>query len=115
MTDDNQRARYRIDYPRPARPTLRVGDASLEVVDCSESGLRFELVRGAEPPPPGTRVRGTVRFVSGDEVEIEGYVTRTGADGVAVRFTEKPIPFRTVLEEQKYLRSHFLGHRRAGR
>jgi len=107
----HQRAFYRIQYPGPARPRLETTSGSeLEVFDCSESGLRYVLPPGTEPPALGTAIAGVVRFQTGAEVEVHGTVTRLHEDSVAVRLTREAIPFRVILDEQQYLRRNFLRH-----
>ena len=110
MSYEHQRSFYRISYPGPARPVLAVGDRSFAVVDCSESGLRYELTARDPLPAPGTTIQGTVRFKRGQEVEIVGAVARHYGDTVALRLKGDGIPFRLILDEQQYLRRNFLRH-----
>lgn len=110
MSYEHQRAFYRISYPGPARPTLTIDGRGFDVVDCSESGLRFELGARDSLPTPGSTLRGTVRFKRGTEVEVTGTVTRHFGDTVALRLTGDGIPFSIVLDEQQYLRRNFLRH-----
>lgn len=110
MPYEHQRAFYRIEYPGPARPTLTLGREQYPVVDCSESGLRYELPSSAPLPSTGTRLAGTLRFKRGQEVEVAGTVTRLYGDTVALRLEGKGIPFSFILDEQQYLRRNFLRH-----
>jgi hypothetical protein len=112
MTDRNQREFYRVDYPAKERPSLTFGEQEFQVVECSETGLRYELPNTETPPAIGEVVRGVVRFRGDEDVEIEGTVQRMDRRGVAILLTELKIPFRIIVSEQKYLRAHYLmrGH-----
>ena len=105
--DPRERGRYRIEFPRKERPTLIVGDAAVEVMDCSESGLRYAVSPAWPPPEIGSDVHGVVRFRGGDEVEVTGVVTRLDGQSAALRFTGAGIPFSTILSEQQALRRRY--------
>lgn len=108
MKDHNQRGHYRIEYPPRARPSLVTNDGTLEVIDCSESGLPYVLPEEVPRPEIGGEVRGVVRFRTGDEVEVDCVIARVQGRTVAVRLLGTKIPFSTVLKEQHYLRRHYL-------
>lgn len=110
MPYEHQRSYYRISYPGPARPVLDVDGQSFAVVDCSESGLRYELTGRDAFPPTGSTVRGTIRFKRGRELEIVGSVARHYGDTVALSLQGDGIPFGLILDEQQYLRRNFLRH-----
>ena len=112
MVDLNQRGYYRIEYPRKEYPAMVMGDRTLEVIDCSESGLRYVLPKTESHPEIGSEIRGVVRFSGGEEVEVEGVVARLKGRSVAVCFSGTKIPFSTILTEQQYLRRHYLTHLR---
>ena len=112
MVDPNQRGYYRIEYPTTECPDLVVGDRTMAVIDCSESGLRYDLLETEPRPEIGSEIRGVVRFREGEEVEVEGVIVRLDGRSVAVRFTGTEIPFSTILTEQQYLRRHYLTHLR---
>ena len=105
---DNQRGYYRIEYPVGARPSLVTRDVTAEVIDCSESGLRYVLPHGEPPPKIGSEVRGVVRFRTGEAVAVGGAILRTYQRYVVIRFSGTKIPFSTILKEQGYLRRHYL-------
>lgn len=111
--DENRRGLYRIEYPAADRPRFIVDGVELEVVDCSESGLRYALTAEAratgEFPRPGTRMEGVVRFTTGSEVEVVATpVNVHGQEGlVGVRFLGDGVPFRVILAEQKDLRRRY--------
>ena len=107
-----ERSHYRIEYPVPARPRLHLtGNFApglvVDVVDCSERGLRFALPVAFDLPEPGTSVGGRVAFRSGVEVEVEGAVVRLQEGEVAIRFGERAIPLGVVHGEQRWLRAHY--------
>lgn len=103
------RATYRIPYPLQARPRLYMPDGSeREVVDCSESGLRY-VTRAGEPlPEAGTRIEGSVRLLSKFErLPIEGTVLRCIGNEVALTLEKPGLPLQAVFAEQRYLARRF--------
>ena len=112
MTERQQRGYYRIEYPIKERPTLETPDGSFAVIECSETGVRFARAATDTVPDEGARLRGTIHFRTGREVEVVGVVARVQEDTVAARLTSMTIPFRTILKEQQDLRRRFLEARR---
>ena len=108
MRERNQRGFCRIEYPAPARPSLVTSEGTLEVIDCSESGLRYALPGAESQPEIGGEVRGVVHFHAGGEMKVEGVISRLYGRSVAVSFSGAKIPFSTILKEQHYLRRHYL-------
>jgi len=103
---------YRIHYPKRERPTLRVGAEAWDVVDLSETGVRFRHPDGPGILEVGTEVEGVMCFRRGEEVPIVGTVLRIdvrldGGRDIVVDFTEGGIPFGLILDEQRYLHSHY--------
>lgn len=103
------RAHYRLAYPTRERPRLVLDDAGLEVVDCSEKGLRFRLPDGPAPEV-GTAVQGTLVFRRGTTVDVEGEVVRIQDGEAAVHLTERGVPFAQIWSEQRWLRSRYPDH-----
>jgi hypothetical protein len=109
---ENARERYRIEYPLRERPRLEIGAESYPVIDCSESGLRFEVTRG-HPPELGATVRGAIRFRSGREALILGTVVRVGEAAVAVQFVGAGVPMGVIMREQLELLARYPKHMRS--
>lgn len=104
-----QREHYRVEYPLRERPTLVLEGEPFEVIECSESGLRYSLGKAGVQPPVGSPLRGVVRFPTSAEIPVSGVVARVDEGRVAVRFSGTGIPFATVMAEQIYLRRKYLG------
>lgn len=104
----DERTYYRIPYPTVEGPRLVTGDRVLQVLDCSERGVRF-LAHSHAMPETGERIRGRIRFSRGAEVTVEGVVVRVFGPQVALRLDPPGIPFREILQEQIYLRRLELG------
>lgn len=102
----HERAHYRLAYPALERPQLLLDDTEVEVVCCSEGGLRFRAPDGPVPEP-GTRVQGTLHFRFGGTEEVEGAVVRVQDGEVAVQLTERGVPFSRIWEEQRWLRGRY--------
>lgn len=103
MKEPERRGFERVTYEGGDRPVFLTGDASYEVVDCAERGLRYE-VRTDPEPPVGSEVKGAVRFPGGREVRVEGVVVRAGSDGVAIHFTQVWIDKEVIEGERRRLR-----------
>jgi hypothetical protein len=103
MPHSYERSYFRIPYSSFEGPRLVIDCAVLQVVDCSERGLRY-LASPHDVPARGTRLRGRLRFPRGVEVEVDGVVVRVKGREVAVRLAEPGVPFRVILQEQIYLR-----------
>ena len=82
---------------------MLLGDQSFEIVDCAERGLRY-LPAAGSIPEIGADIRGTVRFPSGQEVQVEGVVVRAVSEGIGVNFTELWIDKRIIERERRRLR-----------
>ena len=116
MATPNKRGYYRIEYPIGDRPLVVADDHGLEIIDCSESGLRYALPDTKPRPEVGSDFAGSIRFREATEnVEVIGVVARVYGPSVAVRFTAKTIPFSVILAEQRRLRRQYLTHLQDGR
>jgi hypothetical protein len=106
--DRVQRAYYRVVYPLRERPALVRGPARFEVIECSESGLRYARTADEVLPKVGDVIDGVVHFGSREEVHVSGIVARLDEHSVAVQFRGASISFATILAEQKFLRQHYI-------
>jgi len=68
-----RRKSVRVTYSPDKRPVLIVGENEFEVADISEMGLRFFNDRKIEF---GHWVRGTVKLLCGESIEVEGMIVR---------------------------------------
>ncbi len=96
------RSYYRIQYPVADRPRLLIDGVGHEVLDCSESGVRFRCVPG-QPARYGQEIRGVVQFRRGTEIRVEGQIVRIDGEFAALHFTSVGIPFGIILAEQRDL------------
>lgn len=101
---DNRRDHYRVCYAEAERPTLFHGALRCPVLDCSESGVRFR------PAPAwscaaGDRIEGVIRFRRGMEVLVAGTVVRLTGTSAAIVLEPPGIPFRLIMDEQRWQRS----------
>ncbi len=101
----NSREFYRVEYPEQERPSIKIGEDELEVIDISEKGGKFLNDKGVKLDP-GTTVDGTIIFHHGEAVTVRGKVLRAFNDQVVICFT-KGVPFGVILDEQRYLREHY--------
>ena len=91
---------YRLQYPKPERPVLFVGDAEFVVLDLSESGARLEKNNESERElfPDA----GTMFFSEGEEYSGMIQVVRESEHCFAVSFSPQ-IPFSRIMSEQRKL------------
>ncbi len=103
MSFIDRRAHERVQYTTGERPRLTIGDASYEVLDCSERGL---LVLRADNAlaQMGLDIQGKVRFPTGVTVTVEGVVVRAQEDAIAIQFTGLWIPRDVILAELRRLK-----------
>jgi hypothetical protein len=97
-----QRKVFRIKYPEADRPSLTTGGERYEVVDCSETGLKYQL-GGAPEPAVSRTIQGTLTFGYGESTELSGFVLRVQEGLVAIRLA-KSLPAVMMLHEQRWLR-----------
>ncbi len=102
---NNRRKHYRTRYPVGGRPILTISDISYEVIDISEGGLRL-FYKEKSGLAEGSTIQGTITFVESDPLEIEGTVISVGREVVIIQFL-KEIPFQTLFEQQKYIKTNF--------
>ncbi len=102
------RATYRIPYPPRARPRFYLGGRELEVVDCSEKGVRYVAPAGQPLPEAGDRITGEIRLLSRTErLALDGTVLRCFGNEVAVELDHPGIPLQAIFGEQRYLARRF--------
>ena len=100
---DSRRNHYRVTYPFAERPALDLGWTSFEVLECSETGLRYE-VGERRSPKIGSQIAGRLVFRSGETLDVVGDVVRLQDGFVALVLQPPGIPFAIVMHEQRYLR-----------
>jgi len=105
MRYSRERAFYRVEYPIQERPNLVIDGAELSVLDVSEYGIRF-LTDAGFPIKIGDVLDGVLQFRGRAEEAVEGEVVWIRAKTAALRL-EVPVPFGTILSEQRYLRSRY--------
>lgn len=98
---EHSRAHFRVQYPPKVRPAFDTDTRSWDVLDVSEGGLRLRVPDGVALEL-GTELAGEVRFRRGERVPVRGTVIRCVAGHAAVRL-DVTIPFRVILEEQRFL------------
>jgi len=99
----SRRNHYRVTYPFVERPALEAGRWSFEVVECSESGLRYDPGE-RRVPSVGSQIAGKITFRCGETIDVIGEVVRLQEGLVALVLQAPGIPFAIVMREQRYLR-----------
>jgi hypothetical protein len=100
----SQRQVFRIQYPETERARLQTPFGEFEIQNCSEAGLCYRLTGGDRPEVSRT-IAGRILFNCGEAADVSGFVLRTQADRVALRFSKTVSP-RCIMNEQRWLRDH---------
>lgn len=105
--DSEQRDFYRIQYPQADRPRLTIGRFVSEVLNLSETGVRFVPADGLELAV-GIAVVGELRFHDGQIAKVAGRVHSSQAEPrvAALQFTTG-VPAAKILQEQQILRQRY--------
>lgn len=104
-TGDNRRETYRIGYPEAGRPRFfptAAAEASLEVLDLSEEGLRLAVPEGFDL---GVDLAGRLDLPGTPPLDVAGRVVRRGEHDAAVHLT-RPLPSPLIVAEQVRLKEH---------
>ncbi len=88
----------RLAYPSSQRPTLKVKEHELEVFDISEGGLKFLNYMQIKF---GKKISGTVKFLSGKSIDINGKIVRQHNNEIGLLIT--PISEAILIEEIRTL------------
>ncbi|KPK36756.1 MAG: hypothetical protein AMK70_01165 [Nitrospira bacterium SG8_35_1] len=105
---ENKREHYRIRYPLSFRPVLKFAGKKFEVIDISESGIKF-YCENTEDLKAGQEVQGTVTFNDGKSLILKGNILRI-YKRTAIVWLSAYIPFRLIIREQRYLKTHYPDH-----
>jgi hypothetical protein len=93
----NQRTHFRLEYPKPDRPTILIDGRTYEILDLSESGCKFAVDGVFSSAKPS--IRGTVKFKDGKTCDVVGHILRS-TDEFCVMILNKGIPLAKMHEEQ---------------
>jgi len=89
----------RIVYKPSQRPLIQVESYRFVVADVSEKGVRFINDKEIKLE---SRIRGTLVFLCGESIEIEGCLEWQQDDDFGVRLS-RPIPTEKIQYEQRHI------------
>ena len=95
-----KRKYFRIEYPAPIKPTLKIRKHEFEVEDISEKGVRFSADKKIKF---GRWVTGNITFYDGQAIGIEGRIAWKRGENIGMFLTIKPIPYSKIISEQRLL------------
>lgn len=101
--NDDRRQNYRIIYPETYHPSLVIRNIPFDIMDLSETGLRFKLKDNVKLP--GDLFHAEVKLHDNSNVEILGRIIRISGQHAAMFMVVKKIPYQIILSEQAYLRN----------
>ena len=102
FSGQDRRNYSRIIYQPGNRASLIVGSQIYEVMDITESGVRFI---NENPLSPDTAISGSILFLNGEMVEIEGKVEWQEEGEVGMSLSEF-IPANVIKQESRHLIVH---------
>jgi len=102
---ENRREHYRIRYPLRFRPVFKYTGKKFEIIDISESGIKF-FCENTEDFTAGQEVKGTLMFNDGTSMIIKGNILRI-YKRTAIVWLSVHIPFRHIIREQRFLKTHY--------
>jgi len=92
----------RIVYQPGNRASLIVGSQIYEVMDITESGIRFI---NENPLAPETEISGSILFLNGEMVDVEGLVEWQEEGEVGMSLSEF-IPAKVIQQESRHIIVH---------
>jgi hypothetical protein len=98
----DRRESYRIQYPEEKQPKLIIKGSEYQVVDMSETGVRFRI--GENDKLPGDLFHAKVQLHNNVTIEILGRIIRVTGEDAAMFLLVKKIPYQIILSEQAFLR-----------
>lgn len=102
IKNDDRRQNYRIIYPEDYHPSLVIRNIEFEIMDLSETGLRFRMKDNVKLP--GDLFHAEVKLHNDINVEVLGRIIRISGQHAAMFMVVKKIPYQVILSEQSFLR-----------
>ncbi len=100
-----RRKYYRLTYRcKDAQPTIEMFGHTYRIAEISEKGLR--VMMGGTEIAVGRQMHGVLKLKSASPIMVSGRVKRITHNGVIFTLN-KGLTFKEMVEEQRFLRSHF--------
>jgi hypothetical protein len=93
---------FRVIYNEKYHPVLLIRNIEFEVIDISETGVRFKLKEKVKLP--GDLFHAKVQLHNDELIEVMGRIIRITGDQAAMLMVVKKIPYQFILSEQAFLR-----------
>lgn len=101
-TNIERRQFFRVVYTDKYHPTLSIRNVDYEVLDISETGIRFKIKHNVKLP--GDLFQANVRLHNDDTIGVTGRIIRITGEQAAMLMVVKKIPYQFILSEQAFLR-----------
>jgi len=96
-----RRVYYRIGHPYADMPKLMVWGDEYQVIDVSEEGVNFRCDEYSGVKP-GQTISATITFHDGESFDLEGKIFRIKDNEIVIKLS-KGIPYKRIVQEQRYL------------
>jgi hypothetical protein len=97
-----RRENYRIIYSKEYHPSIIIKNIEFDILDLSETGLRFGLKEGIKLP--GDLFHAQIKIHDGSTIDVMGRIIRITGEHAAMFLVVKKIPYQIILSEQTFLR-----------
>ena len=107
--EEDRREHFRLVYPEQQRGFVKLYGHPYPIQDISQKGIKIivEEPNAIEEWQLDTAVEAIVFLVFGAKIHIKAKVLRIEEEYV-VFYLEDPIPFKTMIEEQRFLIKEFV-------
>jgi len=100
--NSERRQSYRVIYPQDYHPSLIIKNNEFEIIDLSETGLKFQVKENLKLP--GDLFHAQVKLHDEKLIEVLGRIIRITGEHAAMFLVVKKIPYQFILSEQAFLR-----------
>lgn len=102
---ERQRDFFRVEFPRSYFPVIHLETGQYDVLDVSESGVRFKIEK-SNGFKLNQDIMAIIRFPDGDVFDCSGQVVRMDHHAISMLLSS-PLPLKKIRSEHLYLLNHF--------
>lgn len=101
---EKSRNYFRLEYPKEARPVIKLGKYDYSVINLCERGVKlvFHPAKARDHLAIADTVTATITFHDANSTQVVGRVLRFDKDALVLELSEG-IPLQRIMVEQRYL------------
>jgi hypothetical protein len=100
--NSERRENYRVVYSKDYHPSIIIKNIEFDILDLSETGLRFKLKESVKLP--GDLFHAKIKIHDETFIEVTGRIIRITGEHAAMFLVVRKIPYQIILSEQAFLR-----------